>query len=129
MYSRPETRHTPPALNRANPLPDDAAAISGKRLYSFVALPSWQELKVFLDFAGPIAFALLGKVFGSSQLQYGFFFVLLLGFFTARYGQTRRVWKSCWSCYAMALDTRSCAPLTQHVPVFSLSNDRCSATL
>lgn len=34
----------------------------GKRLYSFVALPSWQELKIFLDFAGPIAFALLGKV-------------------------------------------------------------------
>lgn len=92
MYSRPETRHTPPALNRANPLPDDAAAISGKRLYSFVALPSWQELKVFLDFAGPIAFALLGKVFGSFQLQqYGFFFFCVaVGFFTARYGQTRQ---------------------------------------
>lgn len=40
---------------------------SGKRLYSFVALPSWQELKVFLDFAGPIAFALLGKVFSDGN--------------------------------------------------------------
>ena len=27
-----------------------------------MALPSWNELKVFLNFAGPIAFALLGKV-------------------------------------------------------------------
>lgn len=35
---------------------------TGKRLYSFIALPSWEELKVFIDFAGPIAFALLGKV-------------------------------------------------------------------
>lgn len=35
---------------------------AGKRLYKFVALPTRQELKVFLDFAGPIAFALLGKV-------------------------------------------------------------------
>ncbi|CAM9472831.1 unnamed protein product [Scytosiphon promiscuus] len=34
----------------------------GKRLYKFVALPSREELKVFLNFAGPIAFALLGKV-------------------------------------------------------------------
>ncbi|CAM9378413.1 unnamed protein product, partial [Laminaria digitata] len=34
----------------------------GKRLHKFVALPSWEELKVFLNFAGPIAFALLGKV-------------------------------------------------------------------
>lgn len=34
----------------------------GKRLHKFVALPSRQELKVFLNFAGPIAFALLGKV-------------------------------------------------------------------
>lgn len=34
----------------------------GKRLYRFVALPSREELKVFLNFAGPIAFALLGKV-------------------------------------------------------------------
>ena len=38
------------------------ATLKGKRLYRFVALPSWNELKVFLNFAGPIAFALLGKV-------------------------------------------------------------------
>lgn len=31
-------------------------------MYKFVELPSAEELKVFLDFAGPIAFALLGKV-------------------------------------------------------------------
>ncbi|CAM9150744.1 unnamed protein product [Ectocarpus sp. 12 AP-2014] len=34
----------------------------GERVYKFVELPSAEELKVFLDFAGPIAFALLGKV-------------------------------------------------------------------
>ncbi|CAM9851925.1 unnamed protein product [Ectocarpus sp. 6 AP-2014] len=34
----------------------------GERVYKFVELPSAEELKVFLNFAGPIAFALLGKV-------------------------------------------------------------------
>lgn len=52
---------------------------SGKRLYSFVALPSWQELKVFLEFAGPIAFALLGKVssVSATRAQIECFFLLL----------------------------------------------------
>lgn len=43
-------------------LPCGWLTFPGKRLYKFVALPSAAELKVFLNFAGPIAFALLGKV-------------------------------------------------------------------
>lgn len=50
----------------------------GKRVYKFVALPSREELKVFLNFAGPIAFALLGKVKSTSSLVYdGHFFLLV----------------------------------------------------
>lgn len=38
------------------------SSVSGERLHRFIVLPSREELKVFLDFAGPIAFALFGKV-------------------------------------------------------------------